>query len=173
VTTDAPPAEPATPSTPETPATDRLPDDHPAVKALAKANDEAKTLRLRLQEIEDRDKSDLQKAQEALDEKDKALTDLPKQVRRQVLKFASAASTKGFLDPEDALTFLSDDIDLDDSDAVNKALDELAERKPHLTRKPKTPTRPKPATGARADDDGDGAKGKERAAAALRQLRTP
>lgn len=166
------PAAPATPPTPEPPATDRLPDDHPAAKALAKANKEAETLRLKLQEIEDRDKSEVQRLTEAVQERDTKLNELPKAVRRQVLAFASAAQTRGFLDPEDALTFMPDDVDLSDAAAVGQALDDLAGRKPHLVRvqKPKTPARPK-AKGDEGGDEGDTPKGKERAAAALRQFR--
>lgn len=40
---------------------ERLPDDHPAVKALAKANREAEALRLKLKEHEDAGKSELEK----------------------------------------------------------------------------------------------------------------
>ncbi len=65
--TDEPtPDNPDTPPTPEPVKTDRLPDEHPAAKALAKANEEAKALRLKLQEIEDRDKSDAEKLNERL-----------------------------------------------------------------------------------------------------------
>lgn len=170
--TTEPTPEPETPApTPETPATDRLPDDHPVARALAKANKEAETARQKLKEIEDRDKSELTRAQEALAEKDQALAALPKQVRQQVLGFASAASQKGFLDPEDALAFMPDSIDMADKTAVNEALDDLAQRKPHLVRRQKSlPERPKAAKGANAGDPDDGLKGKERAAAAFRQL---
>lgn len=172
-TEPATPETPATPSTPETPTTDRLPDDHPAAKALAKANKEAETLRLKLQEIEDRDKSELQKLQDAVAERDVKLAEQPKAVRSQVLRFASAASQRGFLDPEDALAFMPETVDLADSTAVKAALDELAERKPHLVRKEakKLPERPKAKAGAGGDDGPDkGLVGKERAAAALRQF---
>lgn len=165
---ESPPETPA-PATP--PVTDRLPDDHPAAKALAKANKEAEELRLKLKEIEDRDKSDLEKAQQAIAERDAQLVDLPKAIRGQVLRFASLASQRGFLDPEDALMFV--DVDLADDDAVKAALDELAERKPHLVSKPKKlAERPKPKAGEETDATADGgAVGKERAAAALRQMR--
>lgn len=43
---------------------ERLPDDHPAVKALAKANREAEALRLKLKEHEDAGKSELEKLAE-------------------------------------------------------------------------------------------------------------
>lgn len=43
---------------------DRLPADHPVVKALAKANKEAQEARLRIKEYEDRDKTEQQRAVE-------------------------------------------------------------------------------------------------------------
>lgn len=168
------PAAPATPPTPEPTATDRLPDDHPAAKALAKANKEAENLRLKLQEIEDRDKSEVQRLTEAVQERDTKLADLPSVIRRQVLSFASAAQTRGFLDPEDALAFMPNDVDLSDAAAVGKALDDLAGRKPHLVRAPKKQTTARPKAKGDVDsdgDEGDTPKGKERAAAALRQFR--
>lgn len=60
---------------PEAPDDGRLPDDHPAVKALAKANAEAEKFRLRVKEFEDRDKSEAEKAAEEAAELKKALTD--------------------------------------------------------------------------------------------------
>lgn len=173
------PATPATPATPAAPAapteptgTDRLPDDHPAAKALAAANKEAEGLRLKLKDIEDRDKTELQKLQDAVAERDAKLADLPKAARQQAIRFASKATAKGFLDPEDALVFI--DADLADDAAVEAALDALATRKPHLLRKQTPPkklaARPKPDDG-KAGDDGEGLTGKARAAAALSQMK--
>lgn len=124
----------------------------------------------KLKEYEDRDKTELQKLQDAVAERDAQLADLPKQARSQAIRFASQATSAGFLDPEDALLNLAD-VDLSDSDAVKSALEELAERKPHLVRqdKKKPATRPKPAKGDADDDPDKGRTGKERAAAALRQ----
>lgn len=116
-------------------------------------------------------KTELQKLQDAIAERDAKLADLPKTARAEAIRFASIASKRGFLDPEDALVFIS--VDLSDSAAVAAALDELAERKPHLVRqeKPKPTARPKPGSGKPAGDAGDGTlTGKERAAAALRQF---
>lgn len=169
------PETPAPPAPAPEPSNDRLPDDHPAAKALAKANKEAETLRLKLQEIEDRDKTELQRLQDAVAERDAQLSDLPRQARTQAIRFASKATQVGFLDPEDALTFLGDDVDLSDEAAVKVALEELAERKPHLVKAQpakKLPARPKPKEGANGEESGDvGLQGKERAAAALRQFR--
>lgn len=62
--TDAP--EPDAPDAPETDAPDqpdRLPDDHPVVKALKKANEEAAAARLKVKEYEDANLSELERAQ--------------------------------------------------------------------------------------------------------------
>ena len=151
---------------------DNLPDSHPLVKAYKATKAELSTARGKIKEIEDRDKSDLEKLQEALNERDTALAELPTQIRKQVLAFASTAGRKGFLDPEDALTLIGTDVDLSDSSAVEAALDDLAKRKPHLVRAPKSvSSRPKPPKGDDGLDEGDDdLKGKERAAAALRQF---
>lgn len=124
----------------------------------------------KLKEIEDRDKSELQKLQDAVKERDGQLAQLPAQVRKQAIRFASQATQAGFLDPEDAL--LNIDVDLGDDAAVKAALEELAQRKPHLVRRdtPKVPKRPKPPSGQSDESDDDSLKGKERAAAALRQF---
>lgn len=58
-------SEPATgQSTTQPTIPDRLPDDHPVVKALAKANREAETARLKLKEFEDAGKSEIEKLAE-------------------------------------------------------------------------------------------------------------
>lgn len=123
-------------------------------------------------EVDAANKTELQKLQDAVAERDARLADLPREVRKQAIRFASLATQKGFLDPEDALVFI--DADLADDAAVKAALDDLAERKPHLVRKDnakKPPTRPKPKAGDQGvDEPGDGLEGKERAAAALRQF---
>lgn len=141
--------------------------------------DELKAKAAKLDEAEAANKSELQKLQDGIAERDAKIATLPKEIRQQAIRFASAASRAGFLDPEDALLNISD-IDLSDNDAVKAALEELAERKPHLVRtseepKPRLSAKPKPAKGREASADTstelDGAEGKERAALALRQLR--
>lgn len=134
---------------------------------------ELEPLAAKARELEDANRTEVEKLTAALAEKDGQLNSLPRQIRSQVLAFASAASQLGFVDPEDALAFLPDDVDLSDKDAVKAALSALAERKPHLVRQEKP--KPKPAGRASAPGDkGDGDKGeknlegKERAAAALR-----
>lgn len=168
-TTDAPPEGDAEPK-------GNLPDDPAVLRAeLDKVRKEAAGYRTKAKELEDRDKTELQRLQDTVSERDSTIADLPRIVRQQAIRFASEASKAGFLDPEDALAFI--DVDLSDGDAVKAALEALAERKPHLVRqaeaKKRVPTRPKPAGGDAADGDepGAGLKGKERAAAALRQFK--
>jgi hypothetical protein len=75
------------------------------------------------------------------------------------------------------MAFIEPAVNLDDNDAVSEALADLAKRKPHLVApepKKKLPRRPAPGggNGEPAADDGVGSlEGKERAAAALRQIR--
>lgn len=132
--------------------------------------DDLKAKAQQFDQMSEQNKTELQKLQDAVAERDAQLADLPKQARSQAIRFASQATSAGFLDPEDALLNLAD-VDLSDSDAVKTALDELAERKPHLVRqdKKKPATRPKPAKGDADDGPDKGLSGKERAAAALRQ----
>lgn len=137
--------------------------------------DDMKKKAERLDEVEAASKTELQKALDAVAERDAKLAELPKQIRGQVVRFASLATQRGFIDPEDALSFLDNGVDLGDDAAVGTALDALAERKPHLVRTPATKVkeRPKPKTGDANNEGDDGEeKGKERAAAALRQFRS-
>lgn len=163
------------PETPETGTEGTKPEIPAEVKqALRKANKEAETLRLKLKEIEDAEKSEMQKLQDSIAERDQQLAELPKAIRTQAIKFASTASSMGFLDPEDALVFVGD-VDLADGDAVKAALEELAQRKPHLVRTdggPRVPSRPRPKDGAPASSavGSEATTGKTRAALALRQL---
>lgn len=69
--TEAPQGAETPTEAPETP--ERLPDDHPVVKALAKANKEAEAARLKVKEFEDAQKSDLDRlTDEVAAEKDRA-----------------------------------------------------------------------------------------------------
>lgn len=133
--------------------------------------DDLKAKAAKFDEVDAATKTELQKLQDAVAERDAKIAALPNEVRKQAIRFASIASQRGFLDPEDALVFV--DADLADDAAVKAALDELAERKPHLLRETpkKPPTRPKPKAGAEGESSADaGLEGKERAAAALRQF---
>lgn len=137
--------------------------------------DDLKAKAAKFDEADAAAKSELQKALDAIAERDTKLAELPTQIRRQVVRFASHATHAGFIDPEDALSFLPADVDLTDDDAVKKALDDLAERKPHLVKPPTTKVkeRPKPKAGEQSEtNEVDETKGKERAAAALRQFRS-
>lgn len=152
-----------------------LPDSHPLVKAYKATKADLATARTKLQGIEDEGKTEIQRLQDSITAKDQELAELPKTVRKQAIAFASAATKAGFLDPEDALVFI--DVDLSDPDAVKTALEELAERKPHLVSEKKAPkklaSRPKAKAGGKGDEDvDDDLTGKERAAAALRQFST-
>ena len=134
--------------------------------------DDLKAKAAKYDEADAASKTELQKLQDAVTERDAKIAQLPVEARKQAIRFASAAVARGFLDPEDALVFI--DADLADDAAVKAALDELAERKPHLVREPnpKTPPkRPKPKAGSEGEEAaGAGLDGKERAAAALRQF---
>lgn len=68
------PEDTETVDTPDEKSGDRLPDDHPVVKALNKANEEAKQARLRIKEFEDRDKSDQERLAEKASELEGKLT---------------------------------------------------------------------------------------------------
>lgn len=134
--------------------------------------DELRAKASKFDEVDAASKSELQKAQDTIAERDRQLADLPKVARQQAIRFASLATQRGFLDPEDALVFI--DADLGDEDAVKAALEDLATRKPHLVRQEagKPPrTRPKPKAGDVGEDETPSGSGKERAAAALRQFK--
>ena len=163
---DAPPAGQQDP-----PATDG-PDWKAEARKWEQRAKENSSAAARLQELEDAQKSELQKMQDAIAERDAQLADLPRKARAEAIRFASLATSAGFVDPEDALLNLGD-VDLSDGDSVTQALAQLAERKPHLVREQaKTPPRrPKPANGS-TPDTGEQSTDKERAAAALRALRT-
>ena len=143
-----------------------------AARANAKT---AKGLQDRLQSLEDADKTETQKLRDALAERDAQLSSVPGQARQQAVRFASEAARQGFLDPEDAFAFLPPDVDLDDSAAVKKALEDLSGRKPHLVRAkaptPKVPTRPTVGKGDHLGSPAGDASAKERAAEALRAYR--
>ena len=96
--------------------------------------DDLKTKATQLDELKNADKTESQKLQEAIKERDEKLQSLPSTVRRQTLRFVALADKKGFIDAEDAFLHVGD-VDLDDAAALEKALDELAARKPHLVGK--------------------------------------
>ena len=143
--TEPEPDEPETPNpTPEpssNPSDDRLPDDHPAVKALSKANAEARDLRLKLKEFEDRDKSDLQKI---TDERDEERT-------RAARAEAEVAKLKAAI--EHGLT--RDDLDLrgaGDPEQITDRAKRLAERLKATAPSETDQPRPDPTQGVPAGD---------------------
>ena len=71
------------------PSTEKLPDDHPVVIALRKANQEAAAARAKIKEFEDKDKSELDKAIEAAAAavKAQAETELENQRLKAAVKF--------------------------------------------------------------------------------------
>lgn len=146
-------------------------------KARREAERQLKAMQTQIKELQDRDKSEVDLLKETLAEREAQLGNLPGQIRQQVVRFASLASKVGYVDPEDALLNLDPDLDLDDVAAVEAALSDLAERKPHLIRQSnsrpadKLPQRPTPAPGAPLGTPEGDLDAKQRAAAALRQLR--
>ncbi|MEV5592230.1 hypothetical protein [Streptomyces sp. NPDC052496] len=125
-----------------------------AKKEAADAKKAAAAAQRKVQEFEDRDKSELEKA----NTKAEQLAELAaKATRRAVLAEVKAAASD-FADPEDAAVYLDpaaytdDDGDIDTA-AIAADLEALLERKPHLRRpaaepEKKTP-KPDPAQGSR------------------------
>lgn len=126
-----------------------------AKKAAAAEKKRADEAERKVADFEDRDKSELEKAQAKAD-KDAARAD--KATKRAVLAEVKAAAA-AFADPEDAPAFLDlsaytgDDGEID-TEAISADLEALLERKPHL-RKPeagpekKRQPRPDPGQGSR------------------------
>ncbi|HPB45120.1 MAG TPA: hypothetical protein PLP95_04630 [Microthrixaceae bacterium] len=139
------------------------------------AEKRARTAETKLKDLEDAGKTETQKLRDDLADRDRQIAELPKQVRQQAVRFASEAARQGFLDPEDAFAFLPADLDLDDTDAVKAALEDLAGRKPHLVRQapaPKATARPTATGGEHLGSTQANESAKERAAAALRAFRS-
>lgn len=92
--------------------------------------------------MEDRDKSDLQKAAEQAAKSDARAAEA---VRRMAKAEVRALAAAKFADPSDAVAFLDvDDLLGDDGDvdpkAVESALADLLKRKPHLAKEQAPPT---------------------------------
>lgn len=135
------------------PATSQSTDDAPlgpaGEKALAEWKQRAKDAErasraqaARLKEIEDRDKSDLEKASErATAAEQRAAAMVERTVRAEVralaaATFADASDAAAFLNPKD---FVDGDGDVD-TKAVEKALADLLKRKPHLGKEAAPPS---------------------------------
>jgi hypothetical protein len=134
---------------------ERLPDDHPAAQALRKANKEAEALRSKLKEFEDRDKSEVDKLNERLSAAEARALDAERY---------EVALEKG-LTRTQAKRLIGTTREELEADADELLADLGPEAKPANP----LPTRPRPAGGDPAPTNG--LKGKERAAAALRQFR--
>lgn len=94
----------------------------------------SRTQAARLQEIEDRDKSEVQKAGERATKAEQRATAMVERAARAEVRALAAAS---FADPSDAAAFLNmgdfvDDGGDIDSKGIEKALADLLKRKPHL-----------------------------------------
>jgi hypothetical protein len=145
----APERETATePTTPESSATD-APLGPAGEKALNEwkqrakvAEKAAKDQAARLQEIEDRDKTEVQKAAERATKAEQRATAMVERAARAEVRALAAAT---FADPSDAAAFLNlgdfvdDDGDID-SKGIEKALADLLKRKPHLAREAAPPS---------------------------------
>lgn len=139
------------------PSNDQKPEVPAEVKAaLRKANKEAETLRLKLKEIEDRDKSDQQKA---LERAEAAEGELVKE-RAARLRVTIAA--------EFGLTEVAEAIAGVTEEEIRANAERLAERLAPPKPEPLS-LRPKP-NGPRSTGEGGPVTEKDKAAAALRQL---
>lgn len=112
-------------------------------KRRAKAAEKtAKEHAARLQEIDDRDKSELQKATERMTKAEQRATAMVERATRAEVRALAAAT---FADPSDAAAFLNlaDFVDDDgeiDSKGIEKALADLLKRKPHLAKEAAPPS---------------------------------
>jgi hypothetical protein len=96
----------------------------------------------RLQAIEDRDKTEVQRASERAESAEKRAAAMAQRTVRAEVRALAAAT---FADPSDAAAFLdpSDFVDDDgdvDTKKVEKALAELLKRKPHLAKEQAPPS---------------------------------
>jgi hypothetical protein len=112
-------------------------------KQRAKAAErESRTNAARLQEIEDRDKSEVQKAGERATKAEQRATAMVERAARAEVRALAASS---FADPSDAAAFLNlgdfvDDEGDIDSKGIEKALADLLKRKPHLGKETAPPS---------------------------------
>jgi nucleoid-associated protein YgaU len=112
-------------------------------KQRAKAAErESKTHAARLQQLEDRDKSEAQKAAERATAAEQRAAAMAQRAAKAEVR-ALAAST--FADPSDAAAFLDlsefvDDTGDIDSKGIEKALADLLKRKPHLGKEATPPS---------------------------------
>lgn len=118
----------------------QLPDDHPMVRALKKANEEAAAARLKVKEFEDKDKSDGEKLTERITAAEKRANDAEAKAMR-----LEVASAKG-LTPAQAKRLVGATQEELEADA-----DEILEAFP--TPGAKRPPSPKPSSDLRGGTD--------------------
>lgn len=151
------------PSTDTNQQHDRLPDDHPAAQALKKANEEAAKLRAKVKEFEDADKTEIEKATTKAAQLEKDLAETTHRADR-----LEVALDKGLtLGQAKRLVGTTKEELAADADELLAELGEV--KTPPGTKVPKKP-KPTGAGSPKSGDDPSQLKGKERAAAALRQL---
>lgn len=172
------PTEPTEPEEPEQPAAGEEPakgDDKPKPtkpgdklgdpgkraleserKARRDAEKDLKALKAKVQEFEDRDKSDLERATSRAEE---AETRVAAALSRAVKSEVKAQAANLFTDPEDAAAFLdlskyAADLDGEiDAEQIGADLSDLLERKPHLAKaapapEPRRTPAPDPSQGS-------------------------
>lgn len=143
---------------------DALRNEIKAGKATAK---EAETLKARLKEIEDKDKSEVERLAGSAKEASEKLVAAEARAADLALRLTveRAATKAGFHDPDDAYRLIDRrTVELDDAGEptnVEALLKDLAKAKPHLVKAEDsgkkmadrgTPALPKPASGAPAND---------------------
>lgn len=159
---DLAPDPPVTP--PAAPPTDdpnRLPDDHPVLAALKKANKEAETFRKKLAAVEEASQTETEKAINAAKAEGRAEV-MSEMNKRLVATEVRAAAHGVLIDPDDAARYLDlDEFEVDaagnvDTKSIASAVAGLATAKPHLAAGGKPQPLPgggaTPSTGSSMDD---------------------
>lgn len=167
---DAPTTEPATtePTAPPPPPAgpvgedpNKLPDDHPVLAALKKANKEAETFRRKLAAVEEASQTEAERAVAAAKAEGFAEA-MESANKRIIMTEVRAAATGVLVDPDDAVLYL----DLDefevagngdvDTKSIASAVAGLVNAKPHLAAGAKPHALPgggaMPSTGSSIDD---------------------
>lgn len=140
-------------------------------QARKRAEQEQATLAQRLKAIEDKDKTELERATSAVQEKDAKIKELEDALKQERLNNAFLSSNDfAWHDPEDALRLADmSAVEIADDGKVKglkEALKALAERKPHLVKPKESGGDPPPASGSAMN----GGKGKGPAGLTREQL---
>lgn len=161
VVTD-PPADPApVQPTPVVDDPNRLPEDHPVLAALKKANKEAETARKKLAAVEEASQTETEKAINAAKAEGHAEA-MSAMNKRLVATEVRAAAHGVLIDPDDAARYLDlDEFEVGadgevDTKSIASAVAGLAKAKPHLAAGGKPQPLPgggaTPSTGSSIDD---------------------